>query len=102
MTEHDIKVRVLLYLDNNIWVTQGLEYDIATQGTSIPLALDSFERVFVGQIALDIGNGLKPLQNTERAPKEVFEKFESTKQRMVFDTQEDHVESSFDDIRILA
>ena len=102
MTKHNFKVRVLLYQDSNFWVTQGLEYDIATQGTTIQLALDSFERVFLGQISLDINNGLEPLQNTEPAPKEWFETFESTQQRMVFDTQKEPVEPSFEDIRILA
>ncbi len=64
----DGNVNVLLYQENGVWVAQGVEYDMAAQGNTDTEALDSFERVFLGQIHLDITRGLEPLQDIDPMP----------------------------------
>lgn len=53
---------VVLMWDEDRWVAQCLEYDIAAQGHSIDEARESFERIFFGQIKLDLARGRLPLE----------------------------------------
>jgi hypothetical protein len=70
---------VVLLLDGDRWVAQCLDFDIAAQGQSIKEAQESFERVFFGQIALDLEHGRSPLAGIERAPDEYWDLFKAAR-----------------------
>ncbi len=59
------------------WVAQCLEYDIAAQGKSIAEAKKAFVRTVVGQVVVDVSHGEEPFQGIKRAPKDYWDKFES-------------------------
>src|SRR5882724_3126883 len=61
-------IRVLLLREGNGWVAQCLEYDIASQGGSIKKAVENFQEVFEGQIALDLQRNREPLAGKKQAP----------------------------------
>lgn len=67
-------LEVIIFKEPNkneqVWVAQCLQYDIAASATKIEDALFEFERMFVGQIAADIDSGLEPLENVPPAPQE--------------------------------
>lgn len=67
------KVSVLLINEGEAWSAQCLDYDIAAQGATFQKVMDSFEKTFLGQIALDIRSGREPLANIDCAPQEYFE-----------------------------
>lgn len=77
MTKHgEVEVRVVLFQENNnVWTVQCLEYDIAAQGKSIQEALKRLEQAMVGQIILDVREGLIPFQDIEMAPGHYFDMF---------------------------
>ncbi len=76
MTQTHFVVSVLFLRENEGWVAQCLEYDIAAQGATIPKAKNAFERTFVGQILVDLEKGKQPLQGIQQAPPSYWEKFE--------------------------
>jgi hypothetical protein len=111
MTKHKISVRVLLYQENNMWIVQCWEYDFASQGGTTKRALDGFERLFLGQISLDIEDGIEPLSELEPAPvwrHEIFEKANLVHQKEartfnpVKDSFQHLVEPALEDLRIYA
>ena len=74
-----IRISVLLLQEDNYWVAQGLEHDIAAQGRNISEAKEAFKKTIIGQIILDIKDNLKPLESIERAPQiywNIFKKAE--------------------------
>ena len=58
------------------WVAQGLEVNIAAQGTSPELAFRSFVRAYRAQVHIDRVNGREPLSSTGQAPRKYWEIFE--------------------------
>jgi hypothetical protein len=62
-------IRVLLLPEKDrAWAAQCLEYDIASQGSSIDDALSNFVQVFCGQISRDLERGIEPLSTKPEAP----------------------------------
>jgi len=70
---------IFYYQENTTWVAQCLEYDIVGHGKSLDDALDSFQRVFLGQLILDVKNNRNPLETTPKAPKECWDQFDMAK-----------------------
>lgn len=70
------RLNILLRTEQDIWVAQCLDFDIAAQGKNIDGALDSLERVFIGQIVLDQKRERSPLENIPSAPAEFWKLFE--------------------------
>ena len=68
-------VSVLLMKEDDFWVAQGLEFDVAAQGKTIQDAKNSFERTFIGQILVDVLNGEEPLSQVPRAPERYWAEF---------------------------
>jgi len=58
----------LLRKENDAWVLQCLDFDIAVEAGSIPELKKDFERVLNGHIMLDVQAGRRPLQNVPPAP----------------------------------
>ncbi len=83
----NIRISVLFLQEDNQWVAQGLEYDIAAQGKSISKAKKSFEKTIIGQIILDLKDSLEPLNGIEKAPQmywDIFKKAERLKEPTKF------------------
>lgn len=76
MKKRAFSVKVLLIEEDALWSMQCLDYDIAAQGRTIDEAKDSFEKTFLGQIAVDIEENREPFKNVEKAPQEFWDQFE--------------------------
>ena len=75
MTQATFVVSVLLLHEQDNWVAQCLEYDVAAQGRTIAEAKAAFERTFVGQILVDVKNNSRPLEGIGQAPGVYWNKF---------------------------
>ena len=80
MKPHEIRLRVLLFQEDGMWIAQCLDYDFATQGRTTRIAQDALGRLIVGQITLDIEHQLEPLQDIPEAPRQFFDQFEKAYQ----------------------
>jgi hypothetical protein len=76
MKKYNFDVSVLLVREDNRWVAQCLEYDVAAQADTIPEVKNAFERAFACQVAVDVCHGHEPMQNVPKAPKFYHEWFE--------------------------
>lgn len=63
-----MSMNILLLKENGQWVAQCLQYDLAAQGPTIPEALENFECVLCGHVALDLEAGEDPLFDLDPAP----------------------------------
>lgn len=63
------KFRVVVYYELNLWIVQGLEYDLCSQGKTLSEAFDRFEKLVNIEIIGDENYKMK-LEN-------VSDKFES-------------------------
>ena len=75
--KHIFHLNILLLQEAQIWVAQCLDYDIVAHGKTIPDAMSSFERVFAGQVVLDVEDGKAPLDDILPAPIEYWKLFEN-------------------------
>jgi hypothetical protein len=73
---YTFQVSLLLLREGEVWVAQGLEYDIVAQGKSLKEAIKAFERTCVGQIAIDVEHGNRPLDGIEQAPEQFWDMFD--------------------------
>ena len=69
-------VRVLVILQGDQWLAQGLDYDLAAQGPSDEQAIQSFVRILVARLRRDHQSGKEPLLNLPPAPDRFFEIWE--------------------------
>ena len=70
-----LTVSVLLLKEQETWVAQCLEHDVAAQGDSIDEALDNFGAVFTGHVMLDVREGREPLTDIPQAPKVYWDRY---------------------------
>ena len=78
--DHTIKLSVLFLQENDSWVGQCLEHDIAAQGKTLAIAKTCLEHTIAGQIFLDARSGLAPLSEIKAAPDFYKEKFNTAEQ----------------------
>ena len=71
---------VVLYKSDTFWLAHCLEYDIIAQGATKEDAKKSFEKIFVGQIIIDLMHKKIPLADCEKAPKEIWNKIKQSNQ----------------------
>ena len=71
----DFKLSVLLLKEDEMWVAQCLQYDIAAQGKTITEAKAAFARTFAGQVCVDLHHKVKPLSEFSQAPAEYWTRF---------------------------
>ncbi len=62
------------------WVAECVEFDIGAQGKTMEKAIEGFLRNFVGQIMVDVAHGREPLEGIGPSPKDVAQKYASSKQ----------------------
>lgn len=60
-----LNLEIILLKNMSSWVAQCVQYDIAAQGPTAQLAIDSLERTILGQIHLDIRHNIIPLSDCE-------------------------------------
>ena len=62
------RLDILLYKEHELWVAQCLQFDISAQANTLEDAKYEFQKVFIGQIAASIENGIEPLKGIPKAP----------------------------------
>jgi len=75
--QQSFSISILLRQEGKVWAAQCLEYDIAAQGETIPLAKYAIEKAFVGQVIVDLSTGNQPLADIPPAPRVYWQEFES-------------------------
>jgi hypothetical protein len=81
--EKQIKLRVLFLKENDSWVAQCLDYDIAAQAKTIEALKLAFNKTICGQCFMDLKDKKEPLGGIGPAPDEYFTKFE-TAERLAY------------------
>ena len=71
-----IQVNVLLYRNEDVWIAQGLEYDIVAQGQTIPQVRARFYVTIMTHCHFDATNNREILQGIEKAPEKFWTMFE--------------------------
>lgn len=69
------KLSILLLRENDRWIAQCLEYDIAAQGRTLAEVKETFAKTFTGQVLVDLQHNIQPLGTFGQAPREYWEKF---------------------------
>src|SRR5690349_3769953 len=75
----NLSFNVVLLREENRWVAQCLEYDIAAQSDSIPGVKHAFQRAFVTQVKVNLAHNKSALQDVPAAPayyRQLFEQGE--------------------------
>jgi hypothetical protein len=65
----NLTLDVILWKEADNWIVQGLQKDIAAQGSTINDAMKRFARVLVAEIVTNIREGKEPLQGIDAAPR---------------------------------
>ena len=68
MKTYNFDVSVLLLREENRWVAQCLEYDVAAQADTISEVKNAFEKAFCSQLAVNVSHGFEPMQSVPKAP----------------------------------
>ncbi len=85
MSNDQFPVRVVLYPDGDLWIAQGLDYDIVARGHTAAEANSRFDQKFGAELIMSMEIGEKPLSGVPKAPKEYWDKYESIKQNANLD-----------------
>lgn len=64
---------VLLHQNRGAWVAQGLDYDLAVQAPTVPLAKERFLRALRARMMDDVLDGREPLSTLGQAPPHYFD-----------------------------
>jgi len=70
-----LELSVLLIKEEDKWVAQCLDYDIAAQGETLDAARSRFARTFVGQVMVDLHHHQEPLEGIKPAPRKYWAMF---------------------------
>ena len=73
----EIYCNVVLMKEGDVWAAQGLHYDIAAQGSTIPAAKQAFVLSLMAQVALALHFSEEPLATFEPAPKIYWDRFQN-------------------------
>lgn len=70
-------LHILLLKEEDLWVAQCLDHDVAAQGASPWAALKAWQHAFFAQAMANIEIGQEPMVNADRAPEFYWTQFES-------------------------
>lgn len=101
--DKSIKLSVLLLKENNTWVAQCLEHDIAAQAKTIKDVKTAFEKTVTGQCFLDLQRGSDPLASIGPAPgfyRPLFDSAEKLEYKFHLKWDEERVAAIVDDFRV--
>ena len=62
--------------DQTLWIAQGLEYDIAAQGTSLKEVQERFAHTLIAQSLVDLRQGKDVFEGIPSAPRTYWEQFD--------------------------
>ncbi|MDE2815480.1 MAG: hypothetical protein OXK81_02120 [Chloroflexota bacterium] len=71
-------MRVLLFQEEDMWVAQCLEYDIAAHGETVTDAQEAYALAFVSQVVMAFHLGEEPLAKIGKAPQQYWEMLENS------------------------
>jgi len=71
------KLQILLLKEEDLWVAQCLDHDVASQGPDIRGVLRAWEHAFFAQAMANIDAGMDPMENASAAPEFYWKKFDS-------------------------
>jgi len=63
---HSLCANIVLFREGDMWIAQGLEYDIVTQGTTLEEAKSRFLRCAHARIVDDLLDGNEPLNTCSK------------------------------------
>jgi len=72
----DLKIRAILFQEEDWWVAQCLEYDIAAQARTQTDLLYELERILVGHVLVSAKKGLQPFEKLPKAPRRYWAMYE--------------------------
>lgn len=75
-SERNLYIGVLFIHEGDYWIAQGIDFDLAAQGSSFENAKRAFELAFFGQLQLDRRFGRTPLENLGPAPRQFRDIFD--------------------------
>lgn len=67
-----LSVHVLVYREDDMWVAQCLDFDLADQGPDEPTAMRRVLHLLGHRIGMDLAAGRSPLADLPQAPEEFF------------------------------
>jgi hypothetical protein len=78
-----LEIRALIFrdLEHDLWIAQGLEYDICVQAKTVDEAHDAFERTLAATALVSLSEGRAPFEGIERAPRRFWDDFERASAR---------------------
>jgi hypothetical protein len=78
----EIKLRVVVFREGNVWVAQGVDYDIAAHGKDMGALMRTFERMLVENMAITTHLGRQPLEGVKPAPERFRLMYESAEAKV--------------------
>ena len=63
-----IDISVISYQEGEVWIAQGLEWDITAQAPSLPEVRERFHEKLAREVAISLDLDKAPLSNIEPAP----------------------------------
>lgn len=78
----DLRVNVVVFREDDWWVAQCLEYDIATQTKELTDLSYELNRVLAAQIAVSAELGQEPFSGIGPAPRRYWAMYEAAKMRV--------------------
>lgn len=68
--------------EKEMWVAQCLQYDIATQASTLEILLKRIQTVVVSNMILDLESGKEPFSNLKPAPQRYWKEYQESKMTM--------------------
>jgi hypothetical protein len=75
---HDVKIDAVAFKEGDIYIAQGLQYDISAQAATLGELFKKFTLAVVANMAISIDLGRNPLEGIPAAPQKFWEMFEET------------------------
>jgi hypothetical protein len=85
---NQIEINVLLYPEGNVWVAQGLEFDITAEAASLPDVATRFATKVASEIAICLDLGREPLASIGPAPEHFWKLFRGARVSVSLDQPE--------------
>ncbi len=76
MLRNIARLRVLLYVENDTWIAQCIDHDIAAQAESPVKVIQSFKRILTAQLMYEHQTGRSVFQGIDAPPVEFEHAFE--------------------------
>jgi hypothetical protein len=82
-----MRLRVIFFKDQEKWIGQCVDYDIAVQSNTIKGAQKAFSETIVGRILIAKQLGIEPFSGLGQAPKSLVDLFTQESVQIPFEAQ---------------